>query len=190
MGVRGDQRRPRPLRHRRRQPARMANLRIPAPSQRHRPLSARTSNPARRSPVVRDIQRTLDPIRGMREHCRRRRALQAPSRIAGAVAHCRGRRALQGPSRIAGAVAHCRGRRALQAPSRIAGAVHICIFMRADLHSTAWIRIPRYSLGTRVAAQTVSFGTEASGMCWSLIAECYIGDGLSVEYHWWRVARK
>lgn len=34
----------------------MANLRIPAPSQRHRPLSARTSNPARRSPVVRGTQ--------------------------------------------------------------------------------------------------------------------------------------
>jgi hypothetical protein len=39
----GYQRRPCPLRHRRRQPHRLADLRIPAPPQRHRPLSTRTA---------------------------------------------------------------------------------------------------------------------------------------------------
>ena len=34
----------------------MAHLRIPAPSQRHRPLSARTSKPVRRSPAIRGTQ--------------------------------------------------------------------------------------------------------------------------------------
>ena len=58
MGVRGDQRRPRPLRPRRQQPDGMADLRIPAPSQRHRPLSTRPAVRARRFHILSDFRTT------------------------------------------------------------------------------------------------------------------------------------
>jgi hypothetical protein len=92
MGVRGYQRRPRPLRHRRRQPDGMADLRIPATSQRHRPLSTRPAVPAARSPSIRGTRRRLIRCRSRaggylrgraKTRVARRRILPRPGRLLG-----------------------------------------------------------------------------------------------------------